>query len=70
MLEPIELDGTIVRRASLHNLGYIINNKVFPGSRVLIAKKGEIIPQVVDIIEISPFADEYIKQYKKFKNEN
>jgi len=69
MLKPVELDGTIVSRASLHNLGYIIKNKVFPGARVSIAKKGEIIPQIVDILEVSPNADEYLKQYEDFLNE-
>ena len=68
ILEPVELDGTIVRRASLHNLGYIINNKVFPGAVVSIAKKGEIIPQIVGILEVSPNSKEYLIQYDDFLN--
>ena len=49
ILDPIELDGTEVSRASLHNYGYIIKNETFIGSVVKIAKKGDIIPQVIGV---------------------
>lgn len=67
LLEPVELDGVMVRRASAHNLGYIINKKLFPGSVVKIAKRGEIIPQIVDIESISEDADKYLEYYENFK---
>lgn len=66
ILEPVELDGVVVRRASLHNIGYIINNKLFPGAQVVIAKKGEIIPQIIGIIAPSPDAEKYMEQYNIF----
>ena len=50
-LEPINLDGTTVKHASLHNLGKIIENKCWPGAKVIIAKKGDIIPQVIKVVE-------------------
>lgn len=49
-LAPIELDGTTVKRASLHNIGYIIKNGTGPGAVVKIAKKGDIIPQVIEVV--------------------
>lgn len=65
VFKPIELDGTIVKHASLHNLGWIIDNKVFPGCKVEIAKKGEIIPQLVRVLEKSN--DDEL--YQKYVNE-
>lgn len=59
LLRAVELDGTVVKHASLHNLGWIIENKVYPGCVVEIAKKGEIIPAVIQILEKSVDNDEY-----------
>lgn len=67
ILEPVELNGTIVRRCSLHNIGYIIDNKAFPGAKISIAKKGEIIPQLQNILEVSPNWEEYMVQFNSFK---
>ncbi len=50
LLKPIELDGTTVRRASMHNYGWIIENKCMPGAIVKIAKRGDIIPQITKVI--------------------
>jgi DNA ligase (NAD+) len=68
LVEPTILDGTVVRRASLHNLGYIVNNGCFPGAKVTIAKKGEIIPQIIDILEKSPYLEDYLQQFKNIKS--
>ena len=70
LLKPVELDGVVVKRASMHNLGYIIKNKVYPGTKVAIAKKGEIIPQIVGILEKSPDESEYIKYVEEFISKN
>ncbi len=48
-LDPVELGGTTVSRASLHNAGQIADLDVRIGDRVYIAKAGEIIPQVVAV---------------------
>jgi NAD-dependent DNA ligase len=47
---PVDLDGTIVKRASLYNYGFVIKNKVYPGSICTIVKAGDIIPQVIDVV--------------------
>lgn len=70
VFKSVELDGTIVKHASLHNLGWIIDNKVYPGCKVEIAKKGEIIPQVVNVLEESPNSKEYENYVNKFINSN
>jgi DNA ligase (NAD+) len=50
-LEPVFLAGTTVARASLHNEDQIKRLGVMIGDYVLIEKSGEIIPQVVKVIE-------------------
>lgn len=50
-LEPVQLGGTTVKRASLHNFDYIKAKDIKIGDTVLIEKAGEIIPQVVKSIK-------------------
>lgn len=51
VLEPVELSGTTVKRASLHNWDQVQRLGIGPGDRVLIEKAGEIIPQVITVTE-------------------
>jgi len=51
ILEPVFLAGTTVSRASLHNEDEIKRLGVKIGDWVLIEKSGEIIPQVLQVIE-------------------
>jgi DNA ligase (NAD+) len=46
-LEPVELAGTIVRRASLHNADEIERKDVRVGDYVVVEKAGKVIPHVV-----------------------
>jgi DNA ligase (NAD+) len=48
-LEPVQLAGTTVSRASLHNADIIEALGIRIGDRVIIEKAGEIIPQVVSV---------------------
>lgn len=50
-LEPVKLAGTTVKRASLHNQDQIARLDVRPGDTVVIRKAGEIIPEVVSVVE-------------------
>jgi DNA ligase (NAD+) len=50
-LDPVLLAGTTVARASLHNEDQIKRLGVMIGDYVLIEKSGEIIPQVVKVME-------------------
>lgn len=49
-LKAVELAGTTVKRASLHNEDEIHRKDIRPGDRVLIEKAGEIIPQVISVV--------------------
>lgn len=49
-LKPVQLAGTTVKRASLHNEDEIKRKDIRPGDSVVIEKAGEIIPQVVSVV--------------------
>lgn len=49
-LEPVQLAGTTVKRASLHNEDEIRRKDIRPGDTVVVEKAGEIIPQVVSVV--------------------
>ncbi|SHH20510.1 NAD-dependent DNA ligase LigA [Thermosipho atlanticus] len=51
ILEPVTLEGTIVKRASLHNFDYIKEKDIKIGDFVYIEKAGGIIPQVISVIK-------------------
>src|SRR5690606_37224067 len=48
-LRPVQLGGTTVKRASLHNANEIQRLDLRPGDTVLVEKGGEIIPKVVKV---------------------
>lgn len=48
-MEPVQLAGTLVRRASLHNEDIIKQLDLHIGDRVYVEKAGEIIPQIVGV---------------------
>jgi DNA ligase (NAD+) len=50
-LEPVLLAGTTVKRATLHNRDQIEKLRLSLGDRVTVEKAGEIIPQVVAVVE-------------------
>jgi len=45
-LEPVQLSGTIVQRATLHNEDFIRQLDIRPGDKVWVEKGGEIIPKI------------------------
>ena len=45
-LEPVQLSGTVVQRATLHNEDFIRSLAIQAGDRVWVEKGGEIIPKI------------------------
>ena len=48
-LEPVQLSGTVVRRASLHNADIIASLDLHVGDMVYVEKGGEIIPKITGV---------------------
>lgn len=49
-LEPVQLAGTTVKRATLHNEDEIRRKDIRIGDRIIVEKAGEIIPAVVKVV--------------------
>ncbi len=62
VLEPVEIGGVVVERATLHNFDYIAEKDIRIGDRVLVKRAGEVIPYV-----IGPVADVRTGKEKKYK---
>lgn len=48
-LEPVQLSGTIVKRASLHNADILDELDIHEGDNLYVEKAGEIIPQITGV---------------------
>lgn len=48
-MDPVQLSGTIVRRATLHNADFVAQLDLHLGDHVLVEKGGEIIPKIVAV---------------------
>ncbi|RPJ18876.1 MAG: NAD-dependent DNA ligase LigA, partial [Chloroflexi bacterium] len=62
VLEPVEIGGVVVERATLHNFDYIAEKDIRVGDRVLVKRAGEVIPYV-----IGPVVDARNGKEKKYK---
>src|SRR5215207_3671348 len=62
VLEPVEIGGVVVERATLHNFDYIAEKDIRVGDRVLVKRAGEVIPYV-----IGPVVDARTGTEKKYK---
>ena len=51
VLEPVRVAGSVINRATLHNMDYIKEKDIKIGDRVIIQKAGDIIPEVVRVVK-------------------
>ena len=51
VFEPVEIDGTIVERASLHNMSIFKDLELSHGDTITVFKANQIIPQVSDNLD-------------------
>ena len=67
-LEPIQLSGTVVQRATLHNEDFIRQLNLREGDMVWVEKGGEIIPKIV-AVENPQNSKEYAQDTLKIRYE-
>ncbi len=60
-VEPVELAGATVRKATLNNYGDITRKGVKVGSRVLIRRSNEVIPEILAALEDAEGSAEVVK---------
>ncbi len=51
VLKPVFVSGSLISRATLHNIDYITEKDIRIGDSVIIQKAGEIIPEVVSVVK-------------------
>lgn len=54
IVEPVELAGATVKKATLNNYGDILRKGVKKGARVLIRRSNEVIPEILGTTEVYP----------------
>jgi DNA ligase (NAD+) len=50
-LEPINLDGSLIRYVTLYNYHFIKNNLINLNDKVLIKKSGDVVPQIIEVLK-------------------
>lgn len=61
VLDPVDIGGVTVKRATLNNYGDILKKKVRIGDRVFIRRSNDVIPEITGVAEQSPDAREVEK---------
>ena len=64
ILEPTELAGATVRKATLNNYGDVLRKGVMIGARVLVRRSNEVIPEILGTTEVYPHCKEVEKPTK------
>ena len=55
IVNPVIMDGKQVTRASAHNYGYMMENKISIGTKVILSLAGDIIPFIYKITDTSAY---------------
>ena len=59
VLEPVNVGGVVISRATLHNEDYIREKDILVGDTVIVERAGDVIPQVVKPVTEERDGDEY-----------
>jgi DNA ligase (NAD+) len=59
VLEPVNVGGVVISRATLHNENYVKEKGILVGDTVVVERAGDVIPQVVKAVTGERKGDEY-----------
>lgn len=51
IINPVELGGVTINRATCYNASFVVDNKIAPRSRVELIRSGDVIPKILRTIE-------------------
>jgi len=69
IFEGVEINGVIVKRATGKNAKFIKDNKIGPGSKIVIVRRGDVIPHIEEILTPSETGEAQMPDYKYTWNE-
>ena len=58
IVEPTEIDGVVVERATLHNFDEIERKDIRLGDKVIILRSGDVIPKIIKVLTYERKGDE------------
>jgi len=67
LLQPVQLMDSEVKRASVYNASWMIENNCYTGAEVSLVKSGDIIPKIVSIINPSTDKFEFPTEWNGLK---
>jgi DNA ligase (NAD+) len=59
VLQPVNVGGVVISRATLHNEDYVMEKGILIGDTVVVERAGDVIPQVVRAVTGDRKGDEY-----------
>ena len=62
IVKPVIMDGKEVTRASAHNYGYVIDNEISIGTKVVLSLAGDIIPFIYKVTDTTKFNENKINR--------
>ena len=65
IVKPVTMDGKVIKRASGHNYGYLIDKKIAKGTKLVLSLAGDIIPFIYKVKDTSQFSAENLNLPKE-----
>ena len=65
IFEPIEVAGSTISKATLHNEDFILEKDIRIGDRVIIQKAGDVIPEVIEVVKTKRTGNEKVFEMPK-----
>ena len=69
IFDGVEIDGVIVKRATGKNAKFIKENNIGPGSKIIIVRRGEVIPHIQEVLSASETGKAQMPEYDYKWNE-